>query len=63
MPPSARWTVVIYLRKTIPVKPIAAEAKRPNQLKIKWDLDGTTINYDFEKAVRTESPTPGRPNE
>jgi hypothetical protein len=36
-----------YLRKTIPMKPIAAEANRPNQLK-KWGLEGTMINCLFE---------------
>ena len=40
--------VTIYLREMIQVKPIAAEANPPNQLKIKWGLDGTTINCLFE---------------
>jgi hypothetical protein len=30
------------------VKPIAAEANPPNQLKIKWGLEGTTFNCLFE---------------
>jgi hypothetical protein len=30
---SAKETVVVHLRKTIPVKPIAAKANQSNQLK------------------------------
>jgi hypothetical protein len=48
VPSSARGTFAVYFRKTIPMKPIAAEANSPNQLKIKWGLEGTTINRLFE---------------
>jgi hypothetical protein len=46
------------------VKPIAAEANPPNQLKIKWGLDGTTINCLFETwSASNRQHQTGRTNE